>query len=59
MRVVREGSGIILLLVALGIYGFAVTRLTSHDYVAAILSALMGTAALGSSVELLRPSVGE
>ena len=56
---VREGSGLLLLVLALAALVYAVVRLQGHDYVAAILLTVTGLFVLRAAVELLRPSVGE
>lgn len=55
----RELSGIVLLIAALAVLGYAVHRLGGHDYVATIILVLTGLPLLQAGVELLRPSIGE
>ncbi|MEM9194022.1 MAG: hypothetical protein AAGF12_32905 [Myxococcota bacterium] len=55
----RDGSGIALIAVSLGVLIFAIWTLREHDYVAAILLVLTGLSLLRAGVELLRPTVGE
>ena len=59
MKHVREGSGFVLLLLALAVLFQGVLALRGHDFVSAIVLSVVGLALLGASVELLRPSVGE
>lgn len=59
MNRVREGSGLLLLLLALAVLFYAVTALRGHDFVSAIVLVVVGLALLGASVELLRPTLGE
>jgi hypothetical protein len=59
MKRVREGSGLLLLLLALAVLFYAVTALRGHDFVSAIVLVVVGLALLGASVELLRPTLGE
>lgn len=58
-RVVRDGSGGLLVLAALGVLFYGVVELRAHDYVSAIILVVTGLCVLGAGVELLRPSVGE
>ena len=55
----RDGSGVLLVLAALAVLVLAVTDLRGHDYLAAILLVVTGLSLLRAGVELLRPSVGE
>jgi hypothetical protein len=57
--IVRDGTGSLLVVVALGGLFFAVRQLADHDYVAAILLSLTGLSLLWAGVELLRPTIGE
>ena len=59
MKVLREGSGFVLLIGALAVLFYGVLALRGHDFVSAIVLVVVGLALLGASVELLRPSVGE
>jgi hypothetical protein len=58
-RVVRDGSGVVLLLGALYVLFYGVTQLRAHDYLASIVLVVTGLSLLRASVELLRPSLGE
>ena len=58
-RGLRDGSGTLLLLGALGVLFYGILQLSAHDYVAAIILVVTGLCLLGAGVELLRPSVGE
>jgi hypothetical protein len=58
-RVLRDGSGTVLLASALATLFHAVTQLRGHDYLAAMVLSLIGWALLRAGVELLRPSLGE
>jgi hypothetical protein len=58
-RFLRDASGAVLVLAALGVLFYAVTELRSHDYVSAIVLVVMGLGLLGAGVDLLRPSMGE
>ncbi len=58
-RVLRDGSGLLLVVVALAALFWGVVQLRSHDYLASMLLLLTGLAVLRAGVELLRPTVGE
>jgi hypothetical protein len=58
-RAVRDGSGLVLVIVALAALFWGVVELGGHDYLAAMLLLLTGLAVLRAGVELLRPTVGE
>ena len=58
-RILRDASGLVLLLAALAGLFFGVLQLRDHDYLAAALMLLSGLAVLRAGVELLRPTVGE
>ncbi|MFW6050015.1 MAG: hypothetical protein ACODAU_02505 [Myxococcota bacterium] len=58
-RVLRDGTGSLLVLVSLGVLFHAIRELRLHDYVSAIVLVVTGLSLLGAGVELLRPSVGE
>ncbi|MBW2462030.1 MAG: hypothetical protein JRH11_10315 [Deltaproteobacteria bacterium] len=58
-RMLRDGSGSLLVVSALGVLFMAVRQLGGHDYVAAILLVLVGQSLLWAGVELLRPTIGE
>ena len=58
-RMLRDGSGSLLVVSALGVLFIAVRELSGHDYVAAILLVLVGQSLLWAGVELLRPTIGE
>ena len=58
-RIVRDGAGLLLVLVALGALYLGVTELRDGDYLAATLVLLSGFGVLRAGVELLRPSIGE
>ncbi|HJL16763.1 MAG TPA: hypothetical protein RMH99_13960 [Sandaracinaceae bacterium LLY-WYZ-13_1] len=58
-RIVRDGSGLVLVLAALAALFFGVSQLREHDYLAAALMLLTGLAVLRAGVELLRPTIGE
>jgi hypothetical protein len=58
-RVLRDGSGLLLVLVALATLFGGVAQLRDHDYLASMLLLLTGLAVLRAGVELLRPTVGE
>ena len=55
----REGSGAVLILSALGVLYTAIGHLREQEYVGAILMVTTGLALLRAGVELLRPSMGE
>ena len=55
----RDASGALAMLAAVAGLGWAVVQLTSHDYVAAVLLVVVGLTLARTSVELLRPTVGE
>jgi hypothetical protein len=58
-RVIRDGSGLMLVIAALGAIGYGIAQLRDHDYLASTLVLLTGLAVLRAGVELLRPTVGE
>ncbi|MBC7171591.1 MAG: hypothetical protein H5U40_04155 [Polyangiaceae bacterium] len=58
-KVVRDGSGIVLLVSSLGVLFRGVVTLGRHDYVAALTLVVVGLALLGAAMELLRPGIGE
>lgn len=58
-RVLRDGSGLLLVILALAALFGGVVELGGHDYLAAALLLLTGLAVLRAGVELLRPTVGE
>lgn len=58
-RVLRDGSGFLLVVMALAALFYGVVELRAHDYLAAMLLLLTGLAVLRAGVELLRPTVGE
>ncbi len=55
----REGSGVLLLLVALGVLFVAVTELRGRDYLACIILVLTGISLMRAGVELLKPSMSD
>jgi hypothetical protein len=58
-RVIRDGSGVVLLFSAFGALWGTVLELRARDYVAAMLWATVGLALVRAAVALLRPSMGE
>lgn len=56
---IRDGSGLMLVIAALGAIGYGIAQLRDHDYLASTLVLLTGLAVLRAGVELLRPTVGE
>lgn len=58
-RVLRDGSGLIMVLASMGVLYHGIVQLRVHDYIAAILLVVTGLSLLRAGVELLRPSVGE
>lgn len=58
-RIVRDGSGALLVAAALGLLFWAVMQLRGHDYLAAVLLIVTGLSVLRAGVELLRPTLGE
>lgn len=58
-RLLRDGSGALLVVTSLAVLFYAVLQLRSHDYVAAILLVITGLSLLRAGVELLRSTVGE
>ncbi len=58
-RLLREGSGTVLLLAALAALFHGVRLLHGRDYLACIILVFTGISLLRAGVELLRPSVGE
>lgn len=58
-RALRDGTGLLLVIVALGALFAGVVQLRERDYLASMLLLLTGLAVLRAGVELLRPTVGE
>jgi len=58
-KALRDVSGAVLVLAALGTLAYGVTELRGHDYVAAILLVVTGVSLVWAGVELLRPALGE
>lgn len=58
-RVLRDGSGALLLLLGLAALWGVVLDVRGHDYVAAMLWATVAVALVRAAVALLRPSMGE
>jgi hypothetical protein len=56
-RVLREGSGFALLVLALAVLFNAVSELRGRDYLACIILVFTGIWLLRAGVELLRPSL--
>lgn len=56
-RLLREGSGFVLLALALAVLFNAVSELRGRDYLACIILVFTGIWLLRAGVELLRPSV--
>ena len=59
IRWVRDGTGLGLVVLALGTLYWGIAELRGRDYLAALLALLTGLAVLRAGVELLRPTVGE
>ena len=59
LRAAREIVGFALTGGSVAILWWGIVDLRQHNYVSAILLALVGTAVLRAGVELVRPSVGE
>jgi hypothetical protein len=55
----RDGSGVVLVLSALGVLFYGVVELRERDYLACVILTLTGLSLMRAGVELLRPSVGE
>lgn len=58
-KVVRDGTGLLLVVLAIAGLYWGVTELREHDYLAAVLALIASLAVLRAGVELLRPTVGE
>ena len=58
-RALRDGTGLLLTVTALGSLFYGVVQLREHDYIASALLLTTGLAVLRAGVELLRPTVGE
>ncbi|AKF07888.1 hypothetical protein [Sandaracinus amylolyticus] len=58
-RTLRDGSGALLVGVAMAALFFGVVQLRAHDYVAAVLLVIVALSVLRAGVELLRPTLGE
>jgi hypothetical protein len=55
-RGVRQATGVVILLAALGLLFYAVISLRSRDYLACIILVLTGLSLMRAGIELLRPS---
>lgn len=58
-RTLRDGSGALLVGLAMAALVFGVVQLRAHDYLAAVLSVIVALSVLRAGVELLRPTLGE
>jgi hypothetical protein len=58
-RMLRNGSGTLLVVAALAVLFYGIAQLRAHDYVSAIILVVTGLCLIGAGVELLRPSAGE
>ncbi|MGE0787081.1 MAG: hypothetical protein AB7S26_15515 [Sandaracinaceae bacterium] len=58
-HILRDGTGLVLVLGALGALGWGLSELASHDYLSAILAIVVGLSVMRAGVDLLRPTVGE
>lgn len=58
-RVLRDGSGALLLGAAMAALFYGVVQLRGHDYISAVLLLITGLSVLRAGVDLLRPSLGE
>lgn len=59
MGLLREGSGVALIVGALATLFAGVIELRQHDYLACIILTFTGLSLMRAGSELLRPSVGE
>jgi hypothetical protein len=59
LGLLREGSGVALVVAALGLLFVAVTELRDRDYLACIILVLTGISLMRGGVELLKPSTGD
>lgn len=57
-RIAEVSGGLLVLLAAVALFE-GVRALRAHDYVASVLLALVAVPLVRSSVELMRPSIGE
>lgn len=57
--VVRDGTGALLVGVAIAALFWAIVQLRAHDYLAAVLLIVTGLSVMRAGVELLRPTLGE
>ena len=55
----REITGVVLVLVALGTLFVGVNELRAHDYLACMILIFTGLSLMRAGAELLRPAVGE
>ena len=55
----RDGSGVVLVLSALGVLFYGIMQLRERDYLACVVLSLTGMALMRAGVELLRSSVNE
>ncbi len=58
-RVLRDGTGLLLVALAMGLLFVAVRTLLDHDYLAAMLLITSGLSVMRAGVEILRPTLGE
>ena len=55
----RDGTGVVLVLSALGVLFYGVVQLRERDYLACVVLTLSGLSLMRGGVELLRASVSE
>lgn len=58
-RIVRDGTGLVVVLSALGVIFHGIRKLGGGDYLASIILVLAGLSLMRAGAELLRPAVGE
>jgi hypothetical protein len=58
-RALRDGSGSVLVLLAIVTLSLSIWTLLDRDYLAAMLLSTVGLGVLRAAVSLLRPSIGE
>lgn len=55
----RDGTGLALVALAIGLLFFGIRTLVEHDYLAAMLLVTSGLSVMRAGVEILRPTLGE
>jgi hypothetical protein len=58
-RIVRDGTGVLLVGTSMAVLFWAIVQLRAHDYVAAILLTVAALSTMRAGADLLRPTLGE